>query len=140
VGTLIVVALRLTVPLVIFRMPLLGGVLALVVDTADLVVFNVFGFPDDYQRLDKALDLYYLTIELVVARRWAPLPRRVAGGLYAWRLVGALLFEATGARWVLLVFPNRYDTGHMCEVRVQGSSGADVSYGPSRRSWAIPPW
>jgi hypothetical protein len=109
VGTLIVVALRLTVPLVIFRAPLLGGVLALVVDTADLVVFNVFGFPDDYQRLDKALDLYYLTIELVVARRWAPLPRRVAGGLYAWRLVGAVLFEVTGARWVLLVFPNVFE-------------------------------
>ena len=106
---MIVVAVRLSLPLLIFRAPLLGGVLAFVADAADLVVFNVFGFPDDYQRLDKVLDLYYLTIELIVARRWAPLPRAVAGGLYAWRLVGAVLFEATGARWVLLVFPNLFE-------------------------------
>jgi hypothetical protein len=109
VGVVIVVAVRLAVPLLIFRSPLLGGVLALVADTADLVVFNVFGFPDDYQRLDKALDLYYLTIELVVAGRFAPLPRAVARGLYAWRLAGAVLFEVTGARWVLLVFPNLFE-------------------------------
>ena len=108
-GVLIVVAVRLTLPLVMFRRPLLGGILAMVADTADLVVFNIFGFPDDYQRLDKALDLYYLTIQLIIAQRWARLPRTIAGGLYAWRLIGAVLFEATGTRWVLLVFPNLFE-------------------------------
>ena len=108
-GTVIVVVLRLAIPLVIFKRPLLGGALAFVADAADLVVFNVFGFPPDYQRLDKALDLYYLTIELIVARTFAPLPRAVAGGLFGWRVIGAVLFEVTGARWVLLVFPNLFE-------------------------------
>jgi hypothetical protein len=109
VGVVIVVALRLAIPLVILRRPLLGGVLSFVADTADLVAFNVFGFPRDYQRLDKGLDLYYLTIELYAARAWAPLPRAVAAGLYGWRVVGAVLFELTGARWILLVFPNLFE-------------------------------
>jgi hypothetical protein len=109
VGILIVLAVRLTVPLIIFKRPLLGGVLSFVADAADLVVFNVFDFPDDYQRIDKGLDLYYLSIEMLVATRWAPLPRAIAGGLFGWRLVGAVLFEATGERWVLLVFPNLFE-------------------------------
>jgi hypothetical protein len=40
VGAVIVVALRLAVPLVILRRPLLGGVLSFVADTADLVAFD----------------------------------------------------------------------------------------------------
>jgi hypothetical protein len=118
-GVLIVVAVRLTLPLLMFRAPLTGGVLSLVVDTADLVVYNAFGFPDEYQRIDKALDLYYLTIQLVIAQRWARLPRVVAGGLYAWRLAGAVLFEVTGARWVLLLFPNLFEHWWLFVVAVR---------------------
>jgi hypothetical protein len=42
-----------------------------------------------YAQLDKWLDLYYLALELVVARRWVELmPRRTASVLFPWRLVG----------------------------------------------------
>jgi hypothetical protein len=109
VGVLVVLVVRLTVPLLIFKRPLLGGALSFVADAADLVAFNVFGFPGDYQRLDKGLDLYYLSIEMLVALRWAALPRAVAGSLFAWRVLGAVLFEVTGDRWVLLVFPNLFE-------------------------------
>jgi hypothetical protein len=126
VGVLIVLAVRLTVPLLIFRRPLLGGALSFVADAADLVVFNAFGFPDDYQRLDKGLDLYYLSIEMLVALRWAPLPRAVAGGLFLWRVVGAVLFEVTGDRWVLLVFPNLFELWWLLVV-ILGAKGQQLS-------------
>jgi hypothetical protein len=129
VGVLIVLAVRLSVPLLIFRRPLLGGVLSFLADAADLVVFNAFGFPDDYQRLDKGLDLYYLSIEMIVALRWAPLPRNVAGVLYLWRVAGAVLFEVTGSRWVLLLFPNLFELWWLLVV----IKGQDLS----RRATAV---
>jgi len=94
---LIVIALRLVLPLTILRWPLAGGLLALVIDAI-------------YAQLDKWLDLYYLTLELVVARRWSEMvPRRTAYVLFAWRLIGVILFEITLYRPLLVVFPNLFE-------------------------------
>ena len=63
-----------------------------------------------YAQLDKVLDTYYLTIELYVAWRWRErLLRGTAAVLYAWRLVGAILFELTAFHPLLLVFPNLFE-------------------------------
>jgi hypothetical protein len=43
---------------------------AILADTIDIVFFNIWGFPSiGYQRMDKLLDLYYLTFELIVVQR-----------------------------------------------------------------------
>lgn len=99
-GELIVIAIRLTVPLLIFRYTLLGGLAAVAVDALDVVIIEVIGlggFGGHYSQLDKALDTYYLTIELVVAWGWVnPWTRIPAIVFYAHRVLGVILFEFTG--------------------------------------------
>lgn len=110
--TLLIVLIRLIVPLTIFRWPLAGGLLALLADAlldAVLASFIDLGGLWDYYRLDKYLDTYYLTIALIVAQRWEPLPRWTATALFAYRLIGVALFEATGIRPFLLLFPNLFE-------------------------------
>jgi hypothetical protein len=115
---LIVIALRLVVPTAILRWPLAGGIVAMVLDAFDVVLVDFFagllgeplGFGTVYPKLDKWLDTYYLTLELIVSRRWTEeIPRRAVAILYAWRVIGVLAFEATGIRPLLLVFPNLFE-------------------------------
>lgn len=108
---LVVIVLRLLVPLLILRWPLLGGVLALLLDTLDVVILDPFGgMGPHYHQLDKVLDLYYLSLEAWVAWHWTDrVPRLVAVGLFGWRLLGVVLFELTGVRWLLLVFANLFE-------------------------------
>ena len=46
---------------------------------------------------------------LVVALRWEGRARTIAVALYAYRLVGFVLFELMGERALLLVFPNVFE-------------------------------
>jgi hypothetical protein len=112
-GALIVIALRLAVPLLIFRWNFVGGIAALVVDAIDVILIDVIslgGFGGYYHRLDKVLDTYYLGIECFVAWRWLnPWAKWPAIALFAFRMVGVLLFEATEARIVLFAFPNLFE-------------------------------
>jgi hypothetical protein len=119
VGVAVTLVVRLLVPLLIFKRPLLGGVLSIVADFADLVFFNIWGWPEwDYQSFDKVLDVYYLTIEVIVAQRFERLPRVVASALFAYRLVGVAIFEVTGARQVLMAFPNLFELWFLFVVAV----------------------
>ena len=117
-AALLVIALRLVLPLSILRWPLAGGILSLVIDAIDVVLVDlfakVFGEPGEfgplYAQLDKYLDTYYLALEVIVARRWQEVvPRRTAYVLFAWRLLGVILFEITLVRPLLLVFPNLFE-------------------------------
>jgi hypothetical protein len=108
----VVVALRLVVPLFIPRYPLPAIVLALIIDGIDQTVFQWFGYdPPGYQGYDKALDVYYLTIAYAsTIRNWGGSYGFVlARALWYYRLVGVVLFEYVGARWLLLVFPNTFE-------------------------------
>jgi hypothetical protein len=114
--TLVVVAIlavRLIVPLFIPRFPLPAILVALVVDAADQTILQRstdFSL-DRYQSFDKALDIYYLAIAyLAVYRNWTnDFAVIVAAFLWYYRLVGVLLFEIFGERWLLLVFPNTFE-------------------------------
>ena len=71
-------------------------------------LLHLGGVPD-YQHFDKWADQAYLLTFLIVALRWDPVPRRIAVVLYGVRAVGFVLFEVTGARWVLFLFPNVFE-------------------------------
>jgi len=109
---LVIALIRVAGALPVLRWPLAGGILAIVVDLSDLLLMNVLdlGGVPDYQRLDKLLDLVYMGTFLVVAQRWTGPDRWVAVTLFAWRMVGFAAFELTGERWLLLVFPNVFET------------------------------
>ena len=90
----IVIALRLVLPLSILRWPLAGGLLAMLIDAADVVLVEALApvlgespeFGPAYAQIDKVLDLWYLSLgargdaalgcEPVRARR----PRRCSRG------------------------------------------------------------
>lgn len=104
-------AFRVATSLPVLRWPLAGGLLAIGGDLADLLLRDLvdLGGVGDYQLLDKALDQVYLALFLVVALRWEGVERRVAVGLYVYRLVGSLLFVVTGERAALFLFPNVFE-------------------------------
>jgi hypothetical protein len=124
----IVIAIRILVPLTILRWPI-GGVLAsLVVDALDVVMVDVLAralgepleFGDLYAQLDKWLDTWYLALAAVMAWRWPEVRlRNVVLALFAWRLIGVILFEVTAGRDLLVVFPNLFENVYLYVVIVR---------------------
>lgn len=112
-GALLVIALRIAVPLLIFRYNIVGGLLAMQLDTADVILIDALGmggFEGHYHTTDKLLDSWYLTIELVVALGWGnPWMRWPAVFLFVYRAIGVVAFEITGARISLFLFPNLFE-------------------------------
>ena len=107
----IIAAIRIAGSLPVLRWPLAGGILAVLVDLSDLLLRDALdlGGVGDYQSLDKWLDQVYLAAFLVVAMRWEGRARSIAVALYAYRLVGFILFEISGERALLLAFPNVFE-------------------------------
>lgn len=107
----VIAAIRILGSLPVLRWPLLGGLLAILVDLSDLLLRDVLdlGGVPDYQSLDKWLDQVYLGAFLLVALRWTGPARTVAIALYVFRLVGFLAFELTDERALLLLFPNVFE-------------------------------
>lgn len=112
-GHILIVVLRLIIPLSIPRYPLWGGLASMFIDAVDVVLIELVGlggFGDYYQTTDKLLDTYYLGIEWLVAFRWesawAKWPAIV---LFPYRVLGVILFELTGARVMLFIFPNLFE-------------------------------
>jgi hypothetical protein len=108
---LIIVVVRVVGSLPVLRWPLAGGLLAIIIDLSDLLLRDTLdlGGVGDYQTLDKWLDQVYLALFLVVTLRWRGPARTIGVALYAWRLIGFVLFELTGARELLLWFPNVFE-------------------------------
>ena len=127
---LVIAAIRIAGSLPVLRWPLAGGLLAIGVDLADLLLRDLLdlGGVGDYQSLDKWLDQVYLALFMVVAWRWEGRPRRIAAALYVLRLVGFVLFELSGERLVLLAFPNAFEFWFLLVAAV----GADAVRGWSR--------
>lgn len=117
-GAILVIALRIVVPLIILRYWFWGGVVAMLLDAADVILVDltiVAGLGDDgfggyYHQTDKLLDMYYLAIEMFVAWRWDnPWAKWTAAALFAFRIVGVAAFEVTQARIALFIFPNMFE-------------------------------
>lgn len=103
---------RLLVPLTILRWPLFGILASIALDSNDYYVLPLETKEDYtmYQAWDKLLDLYYLAFAAFFAYKINDkYIRRVAMGLFAWRLVGVALLEVTQDRTLLLLFPNVFE-------------------------------
>jgi hypothetical protein len=107
----IIAAVRILASLPVLRWPFYGAIIAILVDQSDLFLMNLIdlGGVDGYQTFDKVLDQVYLGCFLAVALRWRGLDRNVAVGLYVYRLIGFVAFEATQSRDVLFAFPNLFE-------------------------------
>ncbi len=108
----VVIALyRVVGSLPTLRWPLAGGLLAIFVDLTDLYWMNVLdlGGVPNYQLFDKLADQVYLAVFLIVALRWTGPERTISIVLYAFRIAGFVLFEMSGERAVLLLFPNLFE-------------------------------
>ncbi len=106
--------LRVLGPLTILRWPLAGALFAFSVDAVDVIIVDAIGsnavWDERYAEIDKVLDTYYLALEAFVAWHWSNAwARWPAIGLFADRLVGAVAYEVTGARWLLFAFPNLFE-------------------------------
>jgi hypothetical protein len=103
---------RILGSLLVFKWAFVGGVIALIVDLSDLFMMNLLrlGGVRNYQSLDKWLDQVYMAAFLIVAvTRWSGPARNVAIVLYAYRMVGFVMFEVTEWRPGLLFFPNVFE-------------------------------
>jgi len=112
VGIAAVIALRLLAPLAIWKYPLPALVLSVAIDAADHTLLSAFGAGEGehYQSYDKALDIYLMSLAMLsMLRNWTSRPAiQIGRALFYYRLLGALLFELTGWRPLLLVFPNAF--------------------------------
>jgi hypothetical protein len=108
---LVIGLIRIGGSVIVLRWAFVGAVIAILVDFSDLFLMNLLdlGGLGDYQSFDKALDLVYMVAFLVVALRWRPLERNIAVALFAYRMVGVAVFEATGSRATLIAFPNIFE-------------------------------
>jgi len=104
---------RFAVPLAIPRYPLPAIFAALLLDGLDQTLFETFTELDlgGYQSYDKALDIYYLALAYIAMfRNWRNLLAFRAGRfLWYYRLTGVALFELSGWRPLLLIFPNTFE-------------------------------
>ena len=108
---LVVGAIRVLGSLPVLRWAFVGGLIAVLVDLSDLLWMNLLelGGLGNYQRFDKYIDQVYLFAFLIVAWRWQGPAKNIALGLFGWRLVGFIVFEATGNRDLLIFFPNVFE-------------------------------
>lgn len=114
-GQAIVIAIRLLVPLSIFRWPLVGAIASMLIDALDVVIIELIGLGgfSHYVLLDKGLDMYYLSFEAFVSLRWEPLAKWTSLTLFAYRAIGFVAFEMTQQRALLLVFPNVFENFYL---------------------------
>src|SRR3989338_7183158 len=88
-GLAIVLTIRLIGPLLILRWPLLGTLLSqYIFDMFDVVIWDVTGTLKhiDYTFVEKPLDLYQLTLQLITVFWWKQsTPKQIAIGLYIYR-------------------------------------------------------
>jgi hypothetical protein len=103
---------RLLLPLSIPRYPLFGILSCLVLDSADQTIMQAFGIElANYQGYDKALDVYYLSLAYLASmRNWENVAAfQVGRVLFYLRLLGVFVFELTGLRILLPIFPNAFE-------------------------------
>ncbi len=112
IGQAVAIILRSVFAPVILKFPLLGGILAIILDYFDLNIISYLnhGDLDNYQLIDKILDQYYLSLEAYVAAKWTnKLARFTAITLFIIRVFGFTLFIFSKNAIFLVIFPNVFE-------------------------------
>ncbi len=121
-----VIIARLFLPLFILRFPLFGGILALFLDGIDwpISTYRHTLVYENYQMIDKILDLYYLSLEAITVLSWKDVfAKKIALFSYWVRYCGVLLFSFSQLRFILFLFPNIFElfflffTANKCATR-----------------------
>lgn len=112
IGPAIVLFLRIFLPLLIIKRPLLGIIVSLVIDAIDVVLIDIIhqGNFANYHHIDKYLDTYYLTIAAGVSLFWKnKIAKYTSIFLFIYRLIGVIIFEISSLRIFLFAFPNLFE-------------------------------
>ena len=107
-----IIFLRLTVPLLIFKFPLVGVLLSSLVDMYDwqFITLETSENMVNYQFWDKVFDQYYLIFAFIVLFRWKDkIARNIAVLLFSIRIIGVAAFFVSNAKVFLLFFPNVFE-------------------------------
>jgi len=107
-----VMMVRLLVPISILRWSLWGLLASTVVDMYDWKFVQVVTDQDvvAYQSWDKVMDLYYWLFALWIVWLWKDVwARKVAVGLFLYRMVGMVFYWLTQWRTMLVIFPNVFE-------------------------------
>lgn len=105
-------ALRVLAPLTVLRWPLPGVLLSMAIDVYDWNFFDITSYDDNsvYQNWDRVMDMYFWFVTLFMVRRWEDTTAKyLAFILFAFRMIGQILFFLTQDRSFLFFFPNFYD-------------------------------
>ena len=111
-GPLVAVIVRIAAPMLILRWPFGGMAVSILADVMDVVIVAAIqsGTFEDYTSLDKLLDTYALGFAALMSLFWKnSVARNTSIILFAYRVLGVLIFFLTSSRWVLLVFPNVFE-------------------------------
>ena len=108
----IITIIRLVVPLIIFRFPLLGIFLVAYIDGEDWHWLNLSGQEEiEFYRIwDKLLDVYYLGIAFLTSISWTDkIARLISFYSYTLRILGVLIFIVLRQSFLLFLFPNFFE-------------------------------
>ena len=113
IPTLIILS-RILVPFVILRFPLTGALLAILADSLDVIILDLFNttfHPSaPYHFFDKIFDIWYLFFEFLLVLKWKDkIARNTAAGLFIWRAIGFLAFIIFGYREAFFFAPNIFE-------------------------------
>ena len=104
--------LRMIIPFVILKRPLLGLFACMAIDYVDFGLLPLHT-PDDYkmyQVWDKLLDTYYLAFAAYIAYTWKDKTvAKLALIAFAYRVIGVLLLIGYDDHSILLIFPNLFE-------------------------------
>lgn len=104
--------LRLSVPLLILKWPLVGVIASMFLDSSDwhLYPFRTSQDYANYQVWDKLLDSYYLFLAFYTSLFWKDIKARfMSVFLFLFRGVGVILFTLTSDKIFLFLFPNIFE-------------------------------
>lgn len=101
----IVIALKFIVPTLLLKFPFPAAWGNYFLDVIDGDILQALGMQENtYQLIDKGADLFSYVFMLLLGLRWSI--KKVIIVLFAYRLIGQLLFFATGNELVFFYFQN----------------------------------